>query len=192
MEATNQYTPLLIKARAYASEIGLIIHDSTELDPYFKGDMDGTNIWISFQLDDEEELFSILHMIGHCIQWGTSQEKMELGCVLHLHPDDDLLKRLQVYEWEANCYAYSIMVKLGGAAFSEWLFNNYREDMMFLTHFYLTGEKVREVTPLALQHAFVAPLELREIPAFIPKKIPGTRNGIVIDFKSEERAPQLT
>jgi hypothetical protein len=187
----NEFTPYLEKAREFATTLGLTIHDSAKLDPYFKGDMDGENIWISFKLDDEEELFNVLHMIGHCIQWGVSDDLMKLGCILHQHPDHELLRRLQVYEWEANCYAYTILINLGGDKYAEWLFSNYREDMMFLTHFYLTGEKVKVITPLALENAFIKPLELRTIPSFTPKHIEGTRNGIVIDFKTAEELPRI-
>jgi len=180
----SEYTVLLEKARAFAATLGLAVHNSATLDPFYKGDMDGKNIWISFKMDDEDELFNVLHLIGHCIQWGTDKELMKLGCVLHLHPDDELLTRLQEYEWGANCYAYSILVKLGGADLKDWLFNNYREDMLYLTNFYLTGEKKREITALALAHSWIRPLDIREIPKFVPEPIEGTRNGIVIDFKN--------
>jgi hypothetical protein len=180
----SEFTMLLPKAYAFAESLGLSVHDSKTLDPYFKGDMDGKNIWISYDLDDEEELFNVLHLMGHCIQWGTSEELMRLGCVLHMHPDDQMLRKLQAYEWEANCYAYTILIKIGGADLADWLYKNYREDMLYLTNFYLTGEKVKEITPLALAHSFIQPFVIKDIPAFVPKPIPGTRNGIVIDFKS--------
>jgi len=178
----DEYAVLVKKTYEFAATLGLSIHESTTLDPYYKGDMDGKNIWISTGLTEQEELFNLLHMMGHCIQWNTSEEQMKLGCVLHMHPDDELLKKLQEYEWEANCYAYTILVKIGGGDLADWLYTNYRNDMLYLTNFYLTGEKVKEITPLALAHSYVHPFSFKTIPTFVPKAIEGTRNGIVIDF----------
>lgn len=183
MMTSYTYTQILHRVRDYAAGMGLVLIDSKTLNPYFKGDLNGEKIWINFDMDDEEELFNVLHMIGHAIQWGMSEELKALGSVLHQNPDDKLLRRLQEYEWEANCYGLAVLHDLGIFTLDNWLFEKYQKDMMFLTHFYKTGEKVRTITQIAIDHAFILSLEAKAIPkTFVPTTIEGTRNGIVIDF----------
>lgn len=167
---------------AYAADkLSLNIINSKNLDPFFKGDIDGTNIWISPDLTPEEKLFNSVHLVGHCIQWGTKEEYVELGSVLHLNPDKDLLFKLQRYEWEANCYGLGILHVIGHPELGDWLFEKYREDIIYLTNFYVTGEKVKQVTDVAMLHPFVYDLVPMQLPEhFTPVKIEGSRNGIVI------------
>ena len=179
------FTQILHRVRDYAAGMGLILIDSKTLNPYFKGDLNGSKIWINFDMDDEEELFNVLHMLGHSVQWGVSEELKALGSRLHANPDDRLLRQLQEYEWEANCYGLQILHDLGIFYLDNWLFEKYHADMMFLTHFYKTGEKVKEITAIAIQYAFINSLEAKSIPkTFVPAEIEGTRDGLVIDFTS--------
>jgi hypothetical protein len=178
-----RFTEVLTRVLQYAKgTLGLHIIDTSELDPYFKGDLDGVSIWIASALDDEEELFNVLHLIGHTIQWNVSKELRVLGAVLHQKPDNVLLHRLQEYEWEANCYGIFILHKLGVFDLDTWLSEKYREDMYFLTHFYKTGEKLKEITDIGLAYKFTWPLKEKAVPVFSPWANPETRNGIVIDF----------
>ena len=183
MEAKD-WTELLLKAHTFAKTIGLEVLDSDSLDPYYKGDLNGTQIWTCSRLDDEEELFNVLHLMGHCVEWGTSHELMVLGEKLYPHPNDELLRRLQEYEWQANCYGLTILHDIGGEHLDEWMFHNYQMDMFYLTHFYKTGEKVKYITEIALKYAFTKPLVPMPIPAFKPQLLKGTRNGIVINFET--------
>ncbi len=178
----NEFINILQRVHDYARGLGLIVKDSTTLNSYFKGDTNGQKIWTSFKLNDEDELFNVLHMIGHCIQWGISEELRNLGSVLHTNPDDILLRRLQEYEWEANCYALYLLHDLGIYNLDKWLSDQYHKDMYYLTHFYKTGEKVKEITETALRYAFIKELYPKEIPKFTPHAILGSRDGIVIDF----------
>jgi hypothetical protein len=175
------YTKVLNDVINYATTIGLNVIVKNDLDEYFKGDMDGVNIYCK-DIDDEEELFNVLHMIGHCIQWNISDELRVLGSKLYQDPSPELLHRLQQYEWEANCYALYILQKLGYPELETWLYDKYIKDMTYLTHFYKTGEKVKFITPISLQFSFTSALISKEVPSFIPKKDEITRNGIVIDF----------
>jgi len=179
----SRFTEVLEKARSYAENVlKLSIIDTSDLDPYFKGDLDGVRIWIASALDDEEELFNILHLVGHSAQWNLSNELRGLGSVLHLKPDDKTLYQLQEYEWEANCYGLSILHDLNVFDLDIWYSDKYKEDMYYLTHFYKTGEKLREVTDISKLYEFNRPLIQKNIPAFIPKANPERRTGIVIDF----------
>jgi hypothetical protein len=172
----------LAKVYEYAKSIGIIIVDTNELNPFFKGDLNGINIWISSGLHDDEELFNVLHLMGHTIQWNVDADLRALGSVLHSMPSDETLFRLQKYEWEANCYGLYILHKVGVYDLDEWLTNKYTTDMLYLTHYYKTGEKLKEVTDIALANEFTWPLSEKEIPMFTPYPNPETRNGIVIDF----------
>lgn len=178
-----RFTEVLEKVQDYAREVlKLVIIDTSDLDPYFKGDLDGIRIWIASTLDDEEELFNVLHLIGHSVQWNISGELRSLGSVLHLKPDTTTLHKLQRYEWEANCYGLFMLHRLGVLDLDEWLSAKYREDMYYLTHFYKTGEKLKEITDISRAYEFTWPLIEKKIPQFSPWANPETRNGIVIDF----------
>ncbi|MEP7144048.1 MAG: hypothetical protein ABI707_14295, partial [Ferruginibacter sp.] len=105
-----------------------------------------------------------------------------LGSELYLHPDDKLLKKLQTYEWQANCYALSILHKAGIFDLVDWLTKKYILDMLYLTHFYKTGKKLKQVTNLARAYPFTRELKPIPIPSFTPVSADRTRNGIVISF----------
>jgi len=183
-----RFTEVLKKVLQYTKDVlRLEVIDTSELDPYFKGDLDGLRIWIASALDDEEELFNVLHLVGHSIQWNLSKELRTLGSVLHERPGDQLLRQLQEYEWEANCFGFSILHLVGVHDLDKWLSEEYRMDMLYLTHFYKTGEKLKEVTDVSLAHEFTWPLVEKKIPVFNPYASPGTRNGIVIDFTNKTK-----
>ena len=179
----KRFTEVLQKVLQFAKEVlGITVIDTSALDPYFKGDLDGVRIWIASALDDEEELFNVLHLLGHTVQWNISNELRTLGSVLHYRPDDQLLRKLQEYEWEANCYGLFIFHQLGIYDLDNWLSEIYKMDMFYLTHYYKTGEKLKEVTDFSLSHQFTWPLTEKKIPLFIPFPSAESRNGIVLDF----------
>lgn len=182
----EMFTKILHRVRDYAAGMGLVLIDSKTLNPYFKGDLNGTKLWINFDMDDEEELFNVLHMIGHAIQWGVSKELRELGSVLHTNPDNALLRKLQEYEWEANCYGLQVLHDLGIFRLDDWMFEKYELDMTFLTHFYLTGQKFKSLKQIPIEskcRTLLQPLIPKPVPkSFIPTEIEGSRDGVVIDF----------
>lgn len=179
----QRFTDVLKKVQGYAeNRLGLTIIDTSDLDPYFKGDLDGVRIWIASALDDEEELFNVLHLVGHSIQWNISTELRSLGSVLHQKPDNDTLFRLQQYEWEANCYGLFILHELDVFDLDTWLTEKYIEDMSYLTHFYKTNEKLKEITDISRAYQFNRALMVKEFPSFTAWANTETRRGIVIDF----------
>lgn len=184
----QSFTQILHRVKDYAAGMGVIVIDSKTLNPYFKGDLDGTRIWINFDMDDEEELFNVLHMIGHAVQWGLDPVLKELGSKLHANPDEQLLKRLLEYEWEANCYGLAVLHDLGIFDLDQWLEDCYEKDLFLLTHFYKTGEKVKYsyVVPTSSRNVAIEAMKqliAKPIPkTFIPTTIEGSRDGIVIDF----------
>lgn len=165
----------------YAESLGLNICFKNDLDEYFKGDLDGLNIFC-IEMEHDEMLFNILHMIGHTVQWNVSSELRELGSKTYLNPSPELMRHLQEYEWEANCYGLYILHKLGVNDLDDWLHEKFVLDISYLTHFYATGEKLREVTQESLKYPFSKPLIPKVIPLFEPHKSEGARNGVVIDF----------
>ena len=181
--ALTRFTEVLKEVREYAeNDLHLSIIDTSDLDPYFKGDLDGVRIWIASALEDEEELFNVLHLVGHSVQWNVSNELRSLGSILRLKPNDSTLFKLQQYEWEANCYGLFILHKLKVFDLDEWLYQKYREDMYYLTHFYKTGEKLKEITAISKAYEFTWPLIEKQVPVFSAWANPETRRGIVIDF----------
>ena len=182
MSKKYDFTSALKKCEKVVKKSGLEVHYTHNLDPFFKGDLDGKRIFIGNHLSVEEKLFNLLHLSGHSIQWNVSELLRNLGSELYLNPGDKLLKKLQVYEWQANCYALSIMHKAGITDLDSWLSKKYVLDMLYLTHFYKTGEKLRKITAAAKAYPFKRQLECRSIPAFTPVAGEHSRNGLVISF----------
>jgi hypothetical protein len=182
---TNKRTAFgkaLEKAEAVVEATGLQVQFTHNLDPFFKGDLDGKRIFIGNHLGVEEKLFNLLHLAGHSIQWNVDALLRTLGSELYRHPDDKLLKKLQIYEWQANCYALAILHRAGITDLDEWLEKKYILDMQYLTHFYKTGKKLKQVTAVAKAYPFKRKLESLRIPSFVPCSADRTRNGIVISF----------
>jgi hypothetical protein len=182
MNKEFDYSTILQKVELIIKSLGIDTVYTHNLDPFFKGDLDGKTIYIGDNLSDEEKLFNLLHLAGHSIQWNIDPFLRNLGSVLYKNPSDELILRLQLYEWEANCYALSILQQAHEDELNEWLNNKYIEDMMYLTHFYKTGEKLKYVTDIVKAYEFNRSLELKKIPAFIPHASDHTRNGIVVAF----------
>ncbi|MEO6549283.1 MAG: hypothetical protein ABIN94_14875 [Ferruginibacter sp.] len=176
------FTKTLEKCEKVVEDMGLVVHFTHNLDPFFKGDLDGKRIFIGNHLGVEEKLFNLLHLAGHSIQWNIDELLRGLGSELYLHPNDKLLKKLQTYEWQANCYALSILHKAGILDLDDWLTKKYILDMLYLTHFYKTGKKLKRVTELAKAYPFKKELKPIPLPSFQPAAGDKTRNGIVISF----------
>jgi len=162
--------------------LGLIIQYTHNLDPFFKGDLDGKIIYIGNHLSAAEKLFNLLHLAGHSIQWNVDPLLRNLGSSLYCNPDDQLLLQLQEYEWQANCYALELLHEAGVFYLDKWLTRKYVIDMLYLTHFYKTGEKLRSISAVARAYRFKRALEPARIPVFTASAGSHSRNGLVIAF----------
>ncbi len=182
LKKNTDFKSVLHKSEVVVREMGLVIHFTHNLDPFFKGDLDGKRIFIGSHLDDEDKLFNLLHLAGHCIQWNVDSLLRDLGSELYLNPDDELLKKLQTYEWQANCYGLAILRKADIFNLNSWLTKEYIRDMIYLTHFYKTGKKLRRMTKEARDFPFKRALQETPLPTFTPTAGTRTRNGIVISF----------
>ena len=176
------FANVLQKCEAIVQGMGLVIQYTPNFDPFFKGDLDGKTIFIGNHLSAEEKVFNLLHLAGHSIQWNVDELLRTLGSELYRNPDDALLAKLQTYEWQANCYALSILHQAGIFNLDKWLSRKYIIDMLYLTHFYKTGEKLKRISAVAKAYPFKRVLEVMAIPAFLPVACPRTRNGLVISF----------
>lgn len=176
------FAKTLGKCEKVVRKMDLEIIYTHNLDAFFKGDLDGKRIFIGDHLGVEEKLFNLLHLAGHSIQWNIDKLLRDLGSELYLHPNDKLLKKLQTYEWQANCYALTILHKAGEFELDKWLSKKYILDMLYLTHFYKTGKKLKRITKLAKAYPFKRDLVITAIPKFTPASGHRTRNGLVISF----------
>ncbi len=182
MKKKSSFTKTLYQCEKIVEDMGLVVQYTQNLDPFFKGDLDGKKIFIGNHLGVEEKLFNLLHLAGHSIQWNADELLRNLGSELYQQPDDELLRRLQSYEWQANCYGISILHKAGILDLDNWLSKKYIIDMLYLTHFYKTGEKLKQATSVAKTYSFKKELKPLPIPSFTPASGDRTRNGIVISF----------
>lgn len=177
------FTAALQKCEKIVRHMQLIIVYTHNLDPFFKGDLDGKRIFMGDHLATEEKLFNLLHLAGHSIQWNVDELLRSLGSELYVRPNDALLSKLQDYEWQANCYALSILHKADIFHLDKWLTGKYLADMIYLTHFYKTGKKLKRVTSTAKAYPFKKELKIIPIPAFTPSSNRRTRNGLVVAFE---------
>jgi Zn-dependent peptidase ImmA (M78 family) len=178
----TDFSEVLKKCEAVVEAMGLVINYTHNLDPFFKGDLDGKNIYIGNHLSPEEKVFNLLHLAGHSVQWNIDELLRKMGSELYRNPDDVLLKKLQEYEWQANCYALSVLHKARVFNLDRWLSQKYIIDMLYLTHFYKTGEKLKKITAVAKAYPFKRELESKPVPPFTPVAGTHTRNGLVISF----------
>jgi hypothetical protein len=182
MKRKVDFEKLLHQCEHIVKELGLEIHYTHNLDSFFKGDLDGKRIFIGDHLPPDEKLFNLLHLAGHSVQWNVDDLLRNLGSELFIHPDDKLLKKLQTYEWQANCYALNILHKAGVNNLNSWLTKKYITDMLYLTYFYKTGKKLKRITKLARSFPFKKKLKSKLIPPFTAQASHRTRNGLVIAF----------
>jgi len=85
---------VLKECESIIKHMGLHIVYTHNLDPFFKGDLDGKNIFIGYHLSVSEKLFNLLHLAGHSIQWNTDDLLRTMGSELYINPSDDLLRKL--------------------------------------------------------------------------------------------------
>jgi hypothetical protein len=165
----------------FSNKLGINVIIKKNIDPFFKGDLDGETIYIT-DLDVEEKLFNVLHLVGHSIQWNVSEELRRFGNIIYDNPNKKLLEKIQEYEWEANCYALEILNTLGYGDLKDWLQRKFELDLMFLTNFYATGKKIKDVAKISRKYKIDRQIEPKKLPSFDVKKQELTRNGIVISF----------
>lgn len=176
------FAGFLIRCEDVVRNMGIVISYTHNLDAFFKGDLDGRNIYIGNNLGPEEKLFNLLHLAGHTVQWNIDELLRSLGSELYRNPSDQLLQKLQTYEWDANCYALGILHEAGITTMDGWLHQKYLIDMFYLTHFYKTGKKLKRITEVAKKYQFNRDLVPKVPPPFTPKAASKSRNGIVINF----------
>ena len=56
------FTEILPQCEKIVKDMGLVIHYTHNLDPFFKGYLDGKRIFIGDHLNPEEKLFNLLHL----------------------------------------------------------------------------------------------------------------------------------
>ena len=172
------HTQALEDVTKYANAHGIDVVYTKDLDPFFKGDLDGQTIWLDESLSHKEKLFNLLHLIGHTIQWATDEFAYTIGSVLHEKPSPLLLETLLRYEREAAGYGKYILYRLGYLIkLAAWYDDMFFMDMKYLTHFYKTGEKNYNIdapSPIKRLPALALPL------SYTPKKRDKSREGIVI------------
>ncbi len=139
----------------------------TDIEPPFKGDLDGARIRLGRDNTPEERLFLVAHLFGHTVQWNTCPRSRRLGMTRPESPDEQMLADLEVYEREACGLSQQAMHEAGVSDLDQWLADYSACDLAFLRHVYTTGERRpfrqfwRAGCPL------IPPLA---IPAFTPRR----------------------
>ena len=148
----------------------------TDVPEPFTGDLDGSTIFVDYDLEAEEALFILVHLFGHTVQWNVSPVDRELGLMEVRDASDELLASLARYEVDAARYSLQLFHEAGVRDLDQWLANFAACDIAYLMHFYRTGEK-RPFRSFWKDGS--VPLTPLEIPAFHPTRWV-TRSGTVI------------
>lgn len=176
----KSFEKVLSEVESFVKSLGLSIHYTYDLEPFFKGDLNGKDIWIADNLSVEEKLFNLLHLAGHCIQWNTNANLRILGSKIHKNPSPLLLSQLMEYEYDAAKYSLEILNKTENWKSYSWLNRLVKQDMLDLYNFYTTGKKLKQISTRIFKYQ---PLkEALAIPIFKAIASEGRRNGIVMSF----------
>ena len=110
------------------------------LDPN-TGDFDGEHIYVDFALDAENELFVLLHLFGHTVQWNTSEELRKIGLDTQTGKTEAELAPIYAYECDATRFGLTLLHDVGITDLDRWASDWFYADWRFLRLLYLTGEK---------------------------------------------------
>lgn len=113
------------------------------------GEFNGRFINIDSSQDVEEQLFLLLHLFGHSIQWAVSDYWRELGLKQPGFDEFDdyrfeLLKRIdEIYEYEeeASSYGMALLHEAKIYCLDQWLSDWFHADWKFLHRVYKNGFK---------------------------------------------------
>ncbi|MGE0440520.1 MAG: hypothetical protein AB7S39_08495 [Gemmatimonadales bacterium] len=72
-EPSLDFGVALARTVARAESYGLAVEVEDVTDPN-TGDLDGRTILLDHLPSEEEKLFLLLHLFGHCVQWNTPRE----------------------------------------------------------------------------------------------------------------------
>jgi hypothetical protein len=110
------------------------------LDPN-TGDFDGEHIYVDFALKPEDELFVLIHLFGHTVQWNTSEQLRAIGLDSTPGKTQEQLTPIFDYERDATRYGLRLLHDGGIDDLDRWASDWFHADWSYLSHFYLTGEK---------------------------------------------------
>lgn len=143
----------------------------------FTGDLDGAEIHVDYEENIESALFIIAHLFGHTVQWNTDEAAREIGYKLYLNPSDEMMRRLQAYEYEACRYSMQLFHEAGVKDLDQWLSDYSACDFAYLEHVYRTGQKPAFKSFWKDGAALLTP---KPIPPFRPSKWVSRWEGIVV------------
>lgn len=149
-----------------AARYGLAVEIADVLDPN-TGDLDGRTILIDHLLSDEDRLFILVHLFGHCVQWNVSPEARTIGLDSFLPKTAEDFEAVRLYERDASAFGITLLHEAGVTDLDQWLTDLWHADWLFLQHFYRTGERL---DPRSLLQPGITPtLPPLPIPVFEPK-----------------------
>jgi hypothetical protein len=141
------------------------------------GDLDGSEIYIDYEVTPEQRLFLLAHLFGHTVQWNVNPDAFELGKPRTPPVPDETLPAIMEYEGEAASYALSMLHEIGITELDQWMSDYTACDRGYLYHYYCTGEK-RDF--LSFWRDGTPRIQPRPVPPFTPAKRSLRSDGIVI------------
>ncbi len=107
------------------------------------GDFDGTTISVRKDMDEELQLFILLHLFGHTVQFNSSEELRRIGLSVYGpgNISEETLEAIRAYERNASRYALWLLHEIGVINLDQWVSDWSNADMEYLIELYKTGAK---------------------------------------------------
>ena len=134
----HEVFPLLRSRAEGRYRIPVLIMDVP--DP-FAGDLDGAEIHLDYLSADDLQIFTLVHLFGHTVQWSLSSHFWTLGGQAPGTYSEADLVEVDAYERDASRYGLSLLHEVGVHDLDGWLSDFSACDRTYLEHFYRTGEK---------------------------------------------------
>lgn len=143
-----------------------------ELDPRITGTFDGKEIAIRDDLPVELQLFILLHLFGHTVQWNTSRECRRIGLIeLDSFSKKETIKVVRVYEHKASQYGLGLLHQAQIFSLDQWLASWSATDWQYFLQVCLTGKN--DTFDLSAHQRYwvdgANPITPQTVPLFTPR-----------------------
>ena len=168
MTATTNYRQIFDRLKKRLETVYGLIVTVGPVEGIYIGQFDGKEFWIDLERDEQDAVFTLVHLFGHTIQWNTDEKLRALASNDTVTRMEDLPAVYQ-YERQASQYGLALLHEIGECGLARWLTDSFASDWKFLEHFYRTGEKVRFDISTGTGEPLLTPLA---IPSFTPRRWP--------------------
>jgi hypothetical protein len=139
-----------------------------DLEPPRTGIFDGLKIVIDPDVGFEMQLFILLHLFGHSVQWVAPSLENDLDELRHTTDQERFWKALHDYEFQAARFGLRLLHEAGVDELDAWYADFVATDWRYVETYYRTG-RIPE-WPTCVERG-AAPIEPAEIPPLTLRQV---------------------